>query len=190
MPALQCPDGVVAYRCWRVPRSFEEVFTQVRVTCAGESELGADTDAHVGVFQEVEQGGDTIGKPVLEQLRCLGDRRVLYSLWIEQGVDVAPVGALPSAAESGEPVLLLHGFPSSNWQWREQLEALGLAGYRAVAPNQRGYSAGARPAAVAAYTMPNLILGVTSMADALGWERRCRRMTPSGPRRIDRSSSS
>ncbi len=79
--------------------------------------------------------------------------------------------ALAAGPESGEPVLLLHGFPSSNWQWREQLEALGLAGYRAVAPNQRGYSAGARPPAVADYAMPNLVFDVTGMADALGWER-------------------
>jgi pimeloyl-ACP methyl ester carboxylesterase len=79
--------------------------------------------------------------------------------------------ALVAGPESGEPVLLLHGFPSSNWQWREQLEALGVAGYRAVAPNQRGYSAGARPPAIADYAMPNLILDVTGIADALGWER-------------------
>ncbi len=79
--------------------------------------------------------------------------------------------ALAAGPESGEPVLLLHGFPSSNWQWREQLEALGLAGYRAVAPNQRGYSAGARPPAIADYAMPILIFDVVGIADALGWDR-------------------
>jgi pimeloyl-ACP methyl ester carboxylesterase len=79
--------------------------------------------------------------------------------------------ALVAGPESGEPVLLLHGFPSSNWQWREQLEALGLAGYRLVAPNQRGYSAGARPPEIADYAMPNLIFDVVGMADALGWDR-------------------
>lgn len=71
----------------------------------------------------------------------------------------------------GEPVLLLHGFPSSSWEWKHQLRELGLAGYRAVAPNQRGYSPGARPEAVSDYAMVHLLLDVLGMADALGWDR-------------------
>ena len=43
-------------------------------------------------------------------------------------------------------VLLLHGFAESFHMWRSQLPALAAAGYRAVAPSQRGYSPGARPA--------------------------------------------
>src|SRR6266851_4194387 len=46
---------------------------------------------------------------------------------------------------SGPPVLLLHGFPQTRHMWRHQLPALAAAGFRAVAPDQRGYSAGARP---------------------------------------------
>ncbi len=42
-------------------------------------------------------------------------------------------------------VLLLHGFSESLHMWRAQLPALAAAGYRAVAPSQRGYSPGARP---------------------------------------------
>src|SRR6202035_4384318 len=42
-------------------------------------------------------------------------------------------------------VLLLHGFAGSLHMWRAQLTALAAAGYRAVAPSQRGYSPGARP---------------------------------------------
>jgi pimeloyl-ACP methyl ester carboxylesterase len=50
------------------------------------------------------------------------------------------------AGEAGAPlVLLLHGFAESMHCWRAQLAALGAAGYRAVAPSQRGYSPGARP---------------------------------------------
>jgi pimeloyl-ACP methyl ester carboxylesterase len=50
------------------------------------------------------------------------------------------------AGEAGAPlVLLLHGFAESMHCWRAQVAALGAAGYRAVAPSQRGYSAGARP---------------------------------------------
>ena len=46
---------------------------------------------------------------------------------------------------SHPPVLLLHGFPETRQMWRHQLRALAGAGFRAVAPDQRGYSAGARP---------------------------------------------
>jgi len=51
-----------------------------------------------------------------------------------------------TAGEPGAPlVLLLHGFAESMHCWRAQVEALGDAGYRVVAPSQRGYSPGARP---------------------------------------------
>jgi len=50
------------------------------------------------------------------------------------------------AGEAGAPlVLLLHGFAESMHCWRAQVEALAAAGYRAIAPSQRGYSPGARP---------------------------------------------
>src|SRR5258708_19302837 len=53
------------------------------------------------------------------------------------------------ALVAGEPdarrVLLLHGFAESMHCWRAQVAALAAAGYRAVAPSQRGYSLGARP---------------------------------------------
>jgi len=50
------------------------------------------------------------------------------------------------AGEPGAPlVLLLHGFAESMHCWRAQVTALAAAGYRAVAPSQRGYSPGARP---------------------------------------------
>src|SRR6185295_2883787 len=53
--------------------------------------------------------------------------------------------ALVAGAADGPLVLLLHGFAESLHTWRGQLPALAQAGYRAVAPSQRGYSAGARP---------------------------------------------
>jgi pimeloyl-ACP methyl ester carboxylesterase len=51
-----------------------------------------------------------------------------------------------TAGDPGAPlVLLLHGFAESMHCWRAQVTALGDAGYRAIAPSQRGYSPGARP---------------------------------------------
>ncbi len=73
--------------------------------------------------------------------------------------------------DDGEPVILLHGFPQTSYEWRNQIRALGEAGFRAVAPNQRGYSAGARPGAVADYAVPRLVEDVLGLADAIGAER-------------------
>jgi pimeloyl-ACP methyl ester carboxylesterase len=71
----------------------------------------------------------------------------------------------------GELVLLLHGFPQTSFSWRNQLVALAAAGYRAVAPDQRGYSTGARPADVGEYRVERLVGDVLGFADALGVER-------------------
>ena len=71
----------------------------------------------------------------------------------------------------GPVVLLLHGFPQSRHTWREMLPALAESGYRAVAPDQRGYSPGARPSEISAYTAGLLTKDVVDLADALGAER-------------------
>ena len=71
----------------------------------------------------------------------------------------------------GEVVILLHGFPQTSYEWRNQISALGEAGFRAVAPNQRGYSAGARPATIQDYAVPRLVEDIVGLADAVGAER-------------------
>ena len=73
--------------------------------------------------------------------------------------------------EDGEVVILLHGFPQTSYEWRHQLRALGAAGFRAVAPDQRGYSPGARPEGIDAYAIPLLVADVLGLSDAIGAER-------------------
>jgi len=73
--------------------------------------------------------------------------------------------------EDGEVVFLLHGFPQTSYEWRDQLTALAEAGYRAIAPDQRGYSPRARPSAVSDYGLANLVQDVIGMADAVGADR-------------------
>lgn len=73
--------------------------------------------------------------------------------------------------EDGEIVVLLHGFPQSSYEWQHQMRALAAAGFRAVAPDQRGYSPGARPPDVADYALPLLVRDVLGVADAFGAER-------------------
>ncbi|MCG8469642.1 MAG: alpha/beta hydrolase [Gemmatimonadetes bacterium] len=72
--------------------------------------------------------------------------------------------------EDGPLVFMLHGFPQSSYEWRHQIPALADMGFRVVAPDQRGYSAGARPEGVDAYGIPHLVGDIVGMADALGRE--------------------
>ena len=67
----------------------------------------------------------------------------------------------------GRRVLLLHGFPQTSWAWRDELWELGRAGYRAVAPDLRGYSYGARPPEVGDYATGHLLADVLALADAM-----------------------
>ena len=80
--------------------------------------------------------------------------------------------AAHSAGSDDAPlVLLLHGFPQTRHTWRHELPALAKAGYRAVAPDQRGYSPRARPTGVESYATERLVGDALAMADALGAER-------------------
>ena len=79
--------------------------------------------------------------------------------------------ALAAGPSTGELVMLLHGFPQTSACWTPLLETLAAAGYRAVAPDQRGYSPGARPTTVQAYRMPQLAADVVAIADRLGAAR-------------------
>jgi pimeloyl-ACP methyl ester carboxylesterase len=77
------------------------------------------------------------------------------------------------AGPTGGPlVLLLHGFPESRHSWREALPELAKAGYRAVAPDQRGYSQGARPnpADLSNYAFDKLVNDALEIAAAAGYE--------------------
>ena len=87
-----------------------------------------------------------------------------------------PVGplvfdGLVAGPDGGEAVLFLHGFPQTSQGWADQLEALGAAGYRACAFDQRGYSPRARPREVEAYRSKELTADVVGVADALGLGR-------------------
>src|SRR5260221_6629554 len=82
--------------------------------------------------------------------------------------------ALTAGPPNGPLVLLLHGFAESFHTWRSQVTALAAAGYRAVAPHQRGYSPGARPdtADASNYEFDKLIGQPMSIAEACGQANR------------------
>jgi pimeloyl-ACP methyl ester carboxylesterase len=89
----------------------------------------------------------------------------------EIAVGALTFDALTDGPEDAELVLLLHGFPQTSASWRDQVTALAAAGYRAVAPDQRGYSPRARPTELTAYAMAELVGDVIGFADALGAAR-------------------
>jgi pimeloyl-ACP methyl ester carboxylesterase len=70
--------------------------------------------------------------------------------------------------DAGRPVLLLHGFPQSGRCWSRVVPLLTAAGLRAITPDLRGYSPGARPDEVSAYSPAALIGDVLGLLDALG----------------------
>jgi pimeloyl-ACP methyl ester carboxylesterase len=72
------------------------------------------------------------------------------------------------AGSSGEPVLLLHGFPETSLEWSGLMPVLAAAGYHCLAPDQRGYSPGARPTEVDAYKYEELVADAFAIASELG----------------------
>jgi pimeloyl-ACP methyl ester carboxylesterase len=72
---------------------------------------------------------------------------------------------------SGPPVLLLHGFPQTRYMWRDQLRSIATSGFRAVAPDQRGYSPGARPPEIESYKTNLLTADALALMDSFGADR-------------------
>ena len=67
----------------------------------------------------------------------------------------------------GVPVILLHGFPEFRAGWRRQIPALADAGFRVIAPDQRGYHRSAKPTGVAAYDLDLRVGDVLALAEHL-----------------------
>jgi|SRR5450631_276154 epoxide hydrolase 4 len=90
---------------------------------------------------------------------------------VEHRISVGSIRLAIRDTGAGDPVVMLHGFPELSYSWRYQLPALARAGYRAIAPDLRGYGASDRPATVDAYAVPALVGDVVGLIDALGYDR-------------------
>jgi pimeloyl-ACP methyl ester carboxylesterase len=100
----------------------------------------------------------------------------MTSGWDEQAVQhrqvaVGEVRLHYVEAGAGPLVVLLHGFPEFWYGWRHQLPALAAAGYRAVAPDLRGYNLSDKPPGVRAYEVERLAGDVAGLVRACGAER-------------------
>jgi pimeloyl-ACP methyl ester carboxylesterase len=72
---------------------------------------------------------------------------------------------------TGPAVVLLHGFPEGAYSWRKQVPALARAGFRAIAPDQRGYAGAEVVVPVDGYDHVELALDVIALLDSQGIER-------------------
>jgi pimeloyl-ACP methyl ester carboxylesterase len=86
-------------------------------------------------------------------------------------VDTNGIRLAVHEAGNGPPIILLHGFPELAYSWRHQLPALAAAGYRAIAPDQRGYGSSDKPPDVSDYTIQKLIADIEGMLDAMSLDK-------------------
>jgi pimeloyl-ACP methyl ester carboxylesterase len=83
--------------------------------------------------------------------------------------DIATNGISLHVTEQGEgpAVLFCHGFPDTSYTWRRQMQAVAAAGYRAIAPDMRGYGRSSAPADAALYTPLHTAGDLVGLLDAL-----------------------
>ena len=85
-----------------------------------------------------------------------------------QHLSVNGIGMRVATQGSGPLVLLCHGFPELWCSWRQQMAALANAGWRAVAPDMRGYGGTDAPAEPTQYTMLHHVGDMVGLVHALG----------------------
>ena len=83
-------------------------------------------------------------------------------------IDNAGVGIEVTDSGSGNPVVLLHGFPDSGRMWRHQVAALTDAGFRTIVPDLRGFGSSDAPDDPGAYNLAFLAADVLAVLDQLG----------------------
>ena len=72
---------------------------------------------------------------------------------------------------NGETVVLLHGFPETSYMWKGLIKLLSQNGFNVIAPDQRGYSIGARPTKIEDYKIGMLSKDVIDIVNAFGSEK-------------------
>ena len=78
---------------------------------------------------------------------------------------------LTDGPENGKSVILLHGFPEFHYGWRKQISALVEAGFRVIAPDQRGYNLSDKPNGIFSYDVDILAKDIIGLLDHFGIEK-------------------
>ena len=108
------------------------------------------------VDEVTQRAVDSLGLPAESRFLAAGDLRL---------------HAVLAGPEDGPLALLLHGFPECWYAWRHQIPALARAGYRVVAPDQRGYNLSDKPRGVASYQIDHLTADIVALIHSLGRAR-------------------
>lgn len=74
-------------------------------------------------------------------------------------------------SNSGDAIILLHGFPETSHMYKDLMKLLADNNYKVIAPDQRGYSNGARPKSKTDYKVEYLVEDVFSLANEFGFEK-------------------
>jgi len=119
-----------------------------RAFLAGGTAVGASI--LLGQMAKAESGGTVDGLPLKEY-------------------DIATNGISLHVTEQGKgpAVLFCHGFPDTSYTWRRQMKAIASAGYRAIAPDMRGYGRSSAPADANLYTPLQTAGDLVGLLDAL-----------------------
>jgi len=80
--------------------------------------------------------------------------------------------ALIDGPDDGVLIVMLHGLPRNRWEWHHQIPVLAGMGFRVVAPDLRGFAAGARPEGVESYHVDEYVADTLAIADAVAGEGR------------------
>ncbi len=88
-----------------------------------------------------------------------------------RGSDIAAIELSVHEAGTGPAVVMCHGFPELAYSWRHQLVALSEGGFRAIAPDMRGYGASDVPDAIEDYDLEHLTADMAALLDALDIEK-------------------
>src|SRR5437764_191726 len=91
--------------------------------------------------------------------------------WVHRQANVNGVRLHYVEAGEGPLVILLHGFPEFWYGWRLQIPALARAGFRVLAPDQRGYNLSSKPSGVANYRIGLLADDVAALIQHAGQQR-------------------
>jgi len=100
-----------------------------------------------------------------------------YSMNGENFADVSTIDGLTFTCRvdglknNGDTVVLLHGFPETSRMWMKLIKILDENGFKVIAPDQRGYSKGARPEKINDYNVTNLTNDVFNIVDAFGLDK-------------------
>ena len=85
----------------------------------------------------------------------------------ESDVDTNGITLHVTDLGDGPAVLFCHGFPDTSYTWRRQMKTVASAGYRAIAPDMRGYGRSSAPADANLYTPLHTAGDLVGLLDAL-----------------------